>query len=886
MATDKLINQSQGDDIINALDDIATNLGNISYGEQTSADKVVAMTGYQKESTAAAISPGDSLNVAIGKLEKKVDDKVTGPSSAVVGNIATFANVDGKSVQDSEVAIVTTMDDESDAEVPTSEAIGEYIADQKFAVGLDSSTANNLVKFKDNDGKNLEDTGIAVETSTASALSNDDVHIPTSKLVKTEVDKKVTSIKAPVSGSSTKVDKNNEVAFQQASGQSPAVTVTGDATNGAVTIEHQTGSGFNHLPKSGADGKYLKWKTGDDGEWVAPDSTWPANPDNKTIPGTKLVDDRFDTDEANILYISEHNANRNLLLNTANTTTIDGVTFTVNADKSVTITGSQNNPSKHTKLVLGKFTANRSDLVLDSGIAASASVNIFINTQDGVTTTRNLGHATITGTDLNTERDYQILVIAGTSNINTTIKPMICTQADWDATQEYEASGGLPNSELTKEVNILRTSMDNLFRTPVFGFRINKNESVSSTAVEYLYDAVGMTPAAMDFTNSVFNYGSWGDAWFVKNNKPVALNFDGTEAFELDPTNWWKKSDGTTDSGIEDATGNYNFMSRIPLVYVNRWEDDNYNYIAISEKPVTPNFLAQAHTGLNGTINSNIYLPMFKGWIDGSTGGSISSTGKLRSLVGKWPSCGTTYAEEARAAKNITGSDTSGWQLIAHSQYCLMNDLLTLISKSIDVKGAFGRGDISTYTASDNTVKDGSVTGYPNNGKYISGYEGYASGTTTKSTCGQFFGYDDATHHVTTFFVQDLWGNRWDRSPGLHRINRAYRVKMTPPYSEAVNSSYITAGIQTPSSEGWLRKISSSNEYGNLPFAVGDGASDNKNKYFWSYFYTNSATDEKMSVVGGHCNIDGRCSSRFVSLSGASSSRVWSLGGSPCYVSP
>ena len=307
MATDKLINQSQGDDIIDALDDIATNLGNISYGEQTSSDKVVAMTGYQKESTTAAISPGDSLNVAIGKLEKKVDDnataitdKVDGPESAVVGNIATFASVDGKSVQDSEVAIVTTMDDTSDAEVPTSEAIGEYISDQKFVVGLDSSTANHLVKFKDNNGKNLEDTGIDVETSSASALSDDDVHIPTSKLVKTEVDKKVTSIKAPVSGSSTKVDKNNEVAFQQASGQSPAVTVTGDATNGTVTIAHQTGSGFNHLPKSGADGKYLKWKTGDDGEWVAPDSTWAVNPDNKTIPGTKLVDDRFKTNETDI----------------------------------------------------------------------------------------------------------------------------------------------------------------------------------------------------------------------------------------------------------------------------------------------------------------------------------------------------------------------------------------------------------------------------------------------------------------------------------------------------------------------------------------------------------------------------------------------------------
>lgn len=468
---------------------------------------------------------------------------------------------------------------------------------------------------------------------------------------------------------------------------------------------------------------------------------------------------------------------------------------------------------------------------------------------------------------------------------NLKVSLMICTKAQFDLSSEYQPYAE-NNVTLTKEVNILRTSMDNLFRTPVFGFRIDKNESDSPTAVEYLYDAVGMTPAYMDFTNSTFNYGSWSDAWFVKNNKPVALNFDGTEAFELDPTNYWLKSDGTTDSGIEDESTAYNFMSRFPLVYINRWEDENYNYVAISERPVTPNFLAQAHTGLNGTINSNIYLPMFKGWIDGSTGGTISSTGKLRSLAGKWPSCGTDATEEFNAIKNITGSDTSGWQLFAHSQYCLLNDLLTLISKSIDVKACFGRGDISTYTTADSTVQDGSKTGYANNGKYITGYEGYASGTTTKSTCGQFFGYDDATHHITAFFVQDPWGNRWDRSPGLNRINRAYKVKMTPPYSMNSDSSYITAGIQTPSSANWLRKISSSNEYGHLPFAVGDGAADTKNKYFWSYFYTNANTDEKLSLVGGSCRNGGRCSSRYVDLVNASSYRSWHIGGSPCFVSP
>ena len=894
MAVDKLMNETQGDDIIDRLEEIADKIHDINYGLETSSNKVVSMSGYQKESTAAAISPGDSLNVAVGKLEKKVDDntanKVAGPQSAAVGNIATFANVDGKSVQDSEVAIVTTMDDTSDAEVPTSEAIGEYITDQKFAVGLDdsSSTANHLVKFKDNNGKNLEDTGISVETSSASALSNDDNHIPTSKLVKTEVDKKVTSIKAPVSGSSTKVDKNNEVAFQQASG-TPAVTVTGDATNGTVTIEHATGAGFNHIPTSGTSGQYLK-NTGTAGSatWTSPLTEWPATPEHTdTLPSTKLLDDRFDADEANILY-AVNKVGKNLVPLPDQTFEQTGVTVDIK-DGVVKVNGQST--ITLTTCVLNTFTLPAGTHIISGGGDSATGSDFFMRlgkASDDSYISYSASTSPVNEFTLASETSVKLTILLNSSVgtvTNVPFYPMICTKDVYNQDSTFEPYG-LPNSELTKEVNILRASMDNLFRTPVFGFRINKNESASNTAVEYLYDAVGMTPAGMDFTNSTFNYGSWSDAWFVKNNKPVALNFDGTEAFELDPTNWWKKSDGTTDSGIEDESTTYNFMSRFPLVYINRWEDENYNYVAVSERPVTPNFLAQAHTGLNGTINSNIYLPMFKGWIDGSTGGTISSTGKFRSLAGKWPSCGTDATEEFNAIMNITGSATSGWQLFAHSQYCLLNDLLTLISKSIDVKACFGRGDISTYTTSDSTVRDGSKTGYPNNGKYISGYEGYASGTTTKSTCGQFFGYDDATHHVTAFFVQDPWGNRWDRSPGLNRINRAYKVKMTPPYSMNSDSSYITAGIQTPSSDGWLRKISSSNTYGHLPFAVGDGAADTKNKYFWSYFYTNSNTDEKLSLVGGSCDHGGGCSSRYVNLNNASSIRAWCIGGSPCFVSP
>ena len=194
MATDKLINQSQGDDIIDALDDIATNLGNISYGEQTSSDKVVAMTGYEKASTAEAISQADTLNEAVGKLEKKVDDnatditdKVDGPESATVGNIATFDNINGKSIDDSGISIETSLDNTKDTEVPTSKAVDTYITGKGYATGVSSSTANNLVAFNTTDGKALKDSGVGIVTST-DGIGDSDTALPTSKAVKNYVD--------------------------------------------------------------------------------------------------------------------------------------------------------------------------------------------------------------------------------------------------------------------------------------------------------------------------------------------------------------------------------------------------------------------------------------------------------------------------------------------------------------------------------------------------------------------------------------------------------------------------------------------------------------------------------------------------------------------------
>ena len=66
-----------------------------------------------------------------------------------------------------------------------------------------------------------------------------------------------------------------------------------------------------------------------------------------------------------------------------------------------------------------------------------------------------------------------------------------------------------------------------------YGMRINRLDSNPATRVKYVLDAVGMTPAGMNYSGGGFDYGDWGDIWFVKNNRPVMLRTDGTVDYEL-----------------------------------------------------------------------------------------------------------------------------------------------------------------------------------------------------------------------------------------------------------------------------------------------------------------------------------------------------------------
>ena len=95
------------------------------------------------------------------------------------------------------------------------------------------------------------------------------------------------------------------------------------------------------------------------------------------------------------------------------------------------------------------------------------------------------------------------------------------------------------------------TAIRNMMSRTIYGFHVDSTESDPEAAVTYLADAVGMTPAHMDFANDRFDYGSWKNAFFMP--RPCMLKSDGTVGEYLDPNDYSKKTDGTPSDVADDT---------------------------------------------------------------------------------------------------------------------------------------------------------------------------------------------------------------------------------------------------------------------------------------------------------------------------------------------
>ncbi len=324
-----------------------------------------------------------------------------------------------------------------------------------------------------------------------------------------------------------------------------------------------------------------------------------------------------------------------------------------------------------------------------------------------------------------------------------------------------------------------------------YGYRIKKTEGGPGARVEYLFDAVGMTPAHMDFTRGVFDYGDWGDKWFITDNKPLMLKSNGTVDYYLNPNNYAEKEDGTA-SDIANTAYDGNAMAQIPLAWVYRYEDTNYIYEIVSDVQYDENYKALAHTRADGTIADYYYWSMY---------GGSGSASKIRSLSGQ------TLAQSLTAAQEIAGCQANGenWYTHTWSQRELIRTLLILMGKSTDTQSVYGYGNCRSATAASGMLATG-----------------------TLNAMGQFFGYSDATHQVKVFHIEKFWGDQWDRTAGVINSGGKIYVKMTPEspgYRVTDVNGYTNTGATLSGTTGGYISGAIGGEYGIIPTTISGSGS-------------------------------------------------------------
>ena len=392
----------------------------------------------------------------------------------------------------------------------------------------------------------------------------------------------------------------------------------------------------------------------------------------------------------------------------------------------------------------------------------------------------------------------------------------------------------------------------------IYGFVINGNESDPSTAISYTDDAIGMTPAKMNYGSDTFDYGSWEDAFFMP--RPCMLKSDGTVGYYLKETDYTKKEDGTA-SDVANTSYDGNAMMEWGKNGKRIWLKitpigSKSAKIQIADYQADDDFHDWSFHNCNGQSADHFYTPIYNG--------SVIST-KMRSLSGQTVSKTLTGTAEMTAAKKNNPSTDELWNIECFADRMLINMLLVLMGKTLDTQTTFGQG---LNSSGNETVNDGFTTGVHNSKGLFYGTNSGAAATYTNA--------------VKVFGMENYWGFQWRRTNGLILAAGTTKVKLC--YGQEDGSSvtgyntdganYINANTTAPSGAiGNYIDAMEVTEYGIFPQTMGGTSTT---YYCDACWYNNSG--ERFALFGGSSYSGAEVGAFSVNLNNSVSNAHWTFG--------
>ena len=396
----------------------------------------------------------------------------------------------------------------------------------------------------------------------------------------------------------------------------------------------------------------------------------------------------------------------------------------------------------------------------------------------------------------------------------------------------------------------------------IYGFVINGNESDPSLAVSYTDDAIGMTPAHMDYSGGAFNYGSWQDAFFMP--RPCMLKSDGAVDYYLKENDYTKKADGTASDAVNTSydgnammewgkNGKKIWMKITPI------GTGKSAKVQIADYQADEDFHDWSFHNCNGQSADHFYTPIYNGSYDANM--------KLRSLSGQTVGKTKTGTEEMTAAKaNNPGADEL-WNIECFADRSLINMLLVLMGKTLDTQTAFGQGLNASGTEA---INDEFTTGVHNAKGLFYGTNSGAAATYTNA--------------VKVFGMENYYGFQWRRTNGLILASGTTKVKMCYGQEDGSKvTGYNTTGanykvansVALSGTSGGYISENKFTEDGMFPQVMSGSSST----YDCDACYYNNS-DNRFALFGGRSSTGAKVGAFCVDLGNAVSAANWDRGAS------
>lgn len=390
----------------------------------------------------------------------------------------------------------------------------------------------------------------------------------------------------------------------------------------------------------------------------------------------------------------------------------------------------------------------------------------------------------------------------------------------------------------------------------VYGVHINGADSNPKTRVRYLADAVGMTPAHMNFTSGTFDYGSWANAFFMP--KPCMLKTNGQVDYYLNENDLTKKlGGGASDIANIDYDGNAmmewgNGTDIIWWKIVPDKGNPNSASLYVANYQADKDFKNLNFIDINGNEKSHFYTPIYNG--------SLDSNNKLRSISGQTVIKSKSASQEMAYAR----ANGTGYEIEQYVDRLLINILLIIMGKSTNTQDVFGRG-MSGNVSDENLLLE----------------------TGTMNNKGLFWGENVGKAGVKVFGMENYYGNQWRRTAGLILAKGIAKVKLSPSTkdgSSATNyntdgTGYIEIPNSTPrdTSGGYIKNMLYT-ALGMFPVSITGSSSTYYSDGCWF-----STAVIAFAFFGAGLSYGYACGAFCVGLGGVASGTPWAIGASLSY---